>query len=58
MRTLVTLENSNCTWCHNAMLATLREKKGVHRVRSEFQRGRCVAVAVTRYRRRDRQDPA
>jgi hypothetical protein len=42
-RTLVILENSNCTWCHNAMLATLREKKGVHRVRSEFSSG-CLII--------------
>lgn len=43
VRTLVTLENSNCTWCHNAMLATLREKDGVHRVRSELSSG-CLIV--------------
>jgi hypothetical protein len=43
MRTLVTLENSNCTWRHNAMLTKLREKKGVHRVRSEFSSG-CLII--------------
>ncbi|HET9126455.1 MAG TPA: hypothetical protein VFN73_00070 [Propionibacteriaceae bacterium] len=43
MRTLVTLENSNCTWCHNAMLRTLREEMGVQRVLSDFSSG-CVVI--------------
>jgi hypothetical protein len=43
MRTLGTLENSNCTWCHNAMLATLRDRKGVHGMRLEFSSG-CLII--------------
>src|SRR5579875_3041376 len=43
MRMLVTLENSNCTWCHNAMLRTLREEMGVQRVLSDFSSG-CVVI--------------
>ncbi len=43
MRTIVTLENSNCIRCHNAMLATLREMKSVHSVRSEFSSG-CLVI--------------
>lgn len=43
MRTFVTLENSNCTWCHNAMLRMLSEEMGVQRVLSDFSSG-CVVI--------------
>lgn len=43
MRTIVALENSNCTRCHNAMLATLRERERVQRVWSDFSTG-CLVI--------------
>jgi len=43
MRTLIALENSNCPWCHNAMLSTLREKEGVRLLRSDFSSG-CLVI--------------
>ncbi len=42
MRTLVALENANCTRCHNAMLRALRERTRVQRVWSDFSTGRLV----------------
>ena len=42
MKTLIALENSNCTWCHNEMLAALREKEGVRGVQSDFSSGYLV----------------
>ena len=43
MKTVITLENSNCTRCHNAMLGMLREKKGVRHVQSDFSSG-CLVI--------------
>lgn len=43
MRTMVVLENSNCTRCHNAMLVALREREGVERVWSDFSTG-CLVI--------------
>ena len=43
MRTIVALENSNCTRCHNAMLAALRERERVQRVWSDFSNG-CLVI--------------
>ncbi len=43
MRTLIALENSNCSWCHNTMLGTLREQDGVREVQSDFSSG-CLVI--------------
>ena len=43
MKTLVALENSNCTWCHNEMLGTLRGQDGVRLLRSDFSSG-CLVI--------------
>ena len=43
MKTLIALENSNCTWCHNEMLGTLRENVGVRGVQSDFSSG-CLII--------------
>ena len=43
MRTLIALENSNCSWCHNNMLEMLREQYGVEEVQSDFTSG-CLAI--------------
>lgn len=43
MRTVVALENANCTRCHNAMLGALRGREGVRRVWSEFSSG-CLVI--------------
>lgn len=43
MRTIVALENGNCTWCHNAMVETLRASTGVQRVHADFSAG-CLIV--------------
>ncbi len=43
MRTLIALENSNCTRCHNAMLVRLRSIAAVRNVQSDFASG-CLVV--------------
>lgn len=43
MKTLIALENSNCTRCHNAMLSALRERPRVQRVQSDFSTG-CLVI--------------
>lgn len=43
MKTLVELENSNCTWCHGAMLSALRQRAGVKGVWSDFSSG-CLVI--------------
>lgn len=39
MKTFVDLENSNRTWCHDAMLSAQRKRAGVKRVWSDFSSG-------------------
>ncbi len=43
MRTLVELDNSNCTRCHNHMLDELRKRQRVQRVWSDFSTG-CLVI--------------
>ena len=43
MRTVVELENSNCTWCHHQTLAALRRRQWVQQVRSDFSTG-CLEI--------------
>jgi hypothetical protein len=43
VRTIVALENSNCTRCHKAMLVALRERQGVQSVWSDFSAG-CLVI--------------
>lgn len=43
MRTAITLDNSNCTRCHNRLLDAVRAQKGVRAVRSDFTTG-CLVV--------------
>ena len=43
VKTLIALENSNCTWCHSEMLGTLRDKEGVRGVQSDFSSG-CLVI--------------
>lgn len=43
MRTLVALENSNCTWCNNDMLGALRERSRVQAVGFDSSAG-CLVI--------------
>lgn len=43
MLTLVQLETSNCSRCHNRMLAELRKRDDVVSVRSDFSKG-CLVI--------------
>lgn len=43
MRTLIALENSNCTRCHNALLVRLRADPAVRNVHSDYASG-CLVI--------------
>ena len=43
MRTLIALENGNCTHCHNALLVRLRSIAAVRNVQSDFASG-CLVI--------------
>lgn len=43
MQTLLQLENGNCSFCHNKVVAELRKREHVASVHSDFSKG-CLVI--------------